>query len=300
VAAVRRSVWFGAGLLAVVVWSGSAHADAHTGSPMPSAGSAARPLTVPPTEPPSETVPGDTTVPPTTPSDLPPAMGPLVVVPSGCAVPPVATAVFRGTITLVDDPDRPTTFRFHVDSVLAGSLDGFAVGELVDVRFGEEAKFLIVDGRFEGRQYILGVAPDAETGLLSSTVREAAPMFGGDAVIGADDSDIDCPRVDDPVRTLRPDGSPVDTGVLTPLKGEGRSLMMAFVTPLAVALAVLVALVLCKHLLFAVGRSLRDIGSDEPLRVERQRRHGGGRRPDGAPRRGWWHRASGVGEQAGA
>lgn len=257
--------------MAVLVWSGQAHAS------------------VPPTEP----VPGDTvaTTPPTTPepSGLPPAMGPLVVVPSGCAVPAPATAVFRGTITLVDDPDRPTTFRFRVNSVLAGSLEGFVVGELVDVRFGEEARFLIVDGDYEGRQYILGVAPDPATGLLTSTVREAAPLFGGDAVIGANDSDIDCPRIEDPIRTLLPDGSPVDTGVLTPLQGEGRSLMMALLVPLAVALGVLLALVLFKHLLFAVGRSLRDIGSEHS-----------GARPVARPRR---HRepavVSGVGEQSG-
>ena len=239
--------------MAVLAWGGHAHA------------------TVPPTEP----APTDTSAPTTTaPSELPPAMGPLVVVPSGCAVPVPATAVFRGTITLVDDADRPTTFRFHVDSVLAGSLDGYAVGELVDVRFGEEARFLIVDGDYEGRTYILGVAPDPSTGLLTSTVREAAPLFGGDAVIGANDSDIDCPRIEDPVRTLLPDGLAVDTGVLTPLKGEGSSLMMAVLTPLAVALGVLVALVLFKHLLFAVGRSLRDIGSDHAeVPPTRQRRH---------------------------
>lgn len=260
--------------MAVLAWGGQAHA------------------TVPPTEPvPAETVPVDPNAPTTTaPSELPPAMGPLVVVPSGCAVPVPAAAVFRGTITLVDDPDRPTTFRFHVDSVLAGSLDGFAVGELVDVRFGEEAKFLIIDGDYEGREYILGVAPDPETGLLTSTVREAAPLFGGDAVIGANDSDINCPRIEDPVRTLLPDGSPVDTGVLTPLKGEGRSLAMAVITPLAVALGVLIALVLFKHLLFAVGRSLRDIGSEHSAQrpISRQRRH---RAPAAL---------SGTGEQAGS
>lgn len=261
--------WFGVGLMAVTAWGGQAHA------------------TVPPTEP----APPDTVAPPTSaPGDLPPAMGPLVVVPSGCAVPVPATAVFRGTIVLVDDPDRPTTFRFRVDTVLAGSLDGFAVGELVDVRFGEEAKFLIVDGEYEGRRYILGVAPDPATGLLTSTVREAAPLFGGDAVIGADDSDINCPRIEDPVRTLLPDGTPVDTGVLTPLKGEGRSLLMAVVTPLAVALGVLLALVLFKHLLFAIGRSLRDVGSgySSPRPVNRPRRHR-------APRA-----LSGAGEQAGS
>lgn len=241
-------------MMSLLCWGGQAHAS------------------VPPTEP---VPPVDTVAPATTEPGPPPAMGPLVVTPSGCAVPAPARAVFRGTITLVDDPSRPTTFRFHVDSVLAGSLDGFAVGDLVDVRFGEEARFLMLDGEYEGRQYILGVAPDPATGLLTSTVREAAPLFGGDAVIGANDTDIDCPRLEDPIRTLMPDGSAVDTGVLTPLKGEGRSLARAVLLPLAVAVGVLLALVLFKHLLFAVGRSLRDIGTDHasPRPVTRQRRH---------------------------
>lgn len=255
VATVRRLAWFGIGLLAALAWSANAHAA------------------VPPTEP----VPTETVAPPpsSTPSELPPALGPLVVVPSGCAVPTPARAVFRGTIVLVDDPGRPTTFRFRVDSLLAGSLEGFVVGELVDVRFGEEARFLIVDGEYEGRHYILGVAPDPNTGLLTSRVREAAPLFGGDAVIGVNDSDINCPRIEDPIRTLMPDGSAVDTGVLTPLQGEGRSLIMAVLTPLAVAVGVLLALVLFKHLLFAVGRSLRDIGAEHSSSrpVARRRRH---------------------------
>lgn len=218
-------------------------------------------------------VPPDSTVPPTTttPGAPPQAKGPLVVVPPGCVVPAPARAVFVGTILVVDDPVKPSTYRFRVDSLLAGTLDGFAVpnpeiaAELVDVRYGDEARFLQVD-----QQYLVGVAVRAENGLLVSTVREAAPLFGGDAVIGADDSDVDCPRVNDPVRTLTPDGGSVDTGVLTPLRGEGLSLLVAVLTPLGIAFAVLVALVLLKHLFFAVGRSLRDMG-DSTARVQVRR-----------------------------
>ncbi len=259
VARVRRLAILGVGLLAALWWGGSAHA------------------TVPPTDP---AAPPPSDVPSTTqPGVLPPALGPLVVVPSGCVAPAPARAVFRGTILLVDDPNRPTTFRFRVDSVLAGSLDGFEVGRLVDVRYGQAARFLIVGGESTGRQYIVGAAADPDTGLLSSTVREAAPLFGGDAVIGANDSDIDCPRVEDPVRTLLPDGSAVDTGVLTPLKGHASSLMLAVIEPLVVAFGVLLALVLFKHLLFVVGRSLREIGSTEPTRPP-ARRHGAASRAE--------------------
>jgi hypothetical protein len=219
---------------------------------------------------PPDSVPPEETAPSTTaPGQLPPAAGPLVPSSPECVVPPSASAVFRGVIELVDDPARPSTYRFRVQSLLAGSLEGYEVGGQVDIRYGDEAKFLEV-----GTMYLVGVSPDPETGLLTSKVREPAPLFGGDAVIGADDSDINCPRVNDPVRTLLVDGGSVDTGVLTPLKEEGSSLLMAVLRPLAVAFGVLVALVLLKQLLFAVGRSLRDIGSDQTPRPRpRERRH---------------------------
>lgn len=245
-------------MLAVFLWSGRAMAS------------------VPPTEPvdpaaPVDTgVPVDTVTPPTTlpPGVLPPALGPLVVVPPGCFAPAPAQAVFVGELANTDQP--PTTARFRLDRILAGTLAGYAGGNLVDVRYGQETHFLEI-----GTRYIVGVAVDAETGVLVSTVREATPLFGGDAVIGANDSDIDCPRVEDPVRTLLADGTPVDTGVLTPLKGEGSSLLSAVLRPLAIAFGVLVALVLVKHLVFGVGRSLREIGLAEPLppRARGNRRH---------------------------
>ena len=173
------------------------------------------------------------------------------------SAPAAARAVFVGRLMTTDQP--PTTARFRIERMLAGDLDGYSSGNLVDVHYGDETHFLT-----PGTRYIVGAGVDATTGLLTSTVRAAAPLFGGDAVIGADDSDVQCPRVDDPVRTLEIDGTSVDTGVLTPLQGEGASLLSAFLRPLGVALLVLVLLVLVKHLLFAVGRSLRDIGRAEP------------------------------------
>lgn len=237
---MRRTRWVCLGLLAVMGWSGRAWAT-------------------PPTEPVDPAVPVETVAPASTvaPAGLPPAVGPLVVVPTGCAVPPPAIAVFVGRLSNTDIP--PTTARFRLDRLLAGSLDGFVSGRLVDVHYGDETHFLTI-----GTRYIVGVAVDATTGQLVSTVREAAPLFGGDAVIGANDSDVDCPRVQDPVRTLEFDGNAVDTGVLTPLKGEGTSLLSAVLRPLAVAFVILLVLVLVKHTLFAFGRSLRDISLVQP------------------------------------
>lgn len=247
---MRRARWVCLGLLAVMSWAGSAAAT-------------------PPTEPVDPAVPVDTVAPSTTlaPGELPPALGPLVVVPTGCAVPAPATAVFVAQLAYTDVP--PTTARFRLERVLAGSLDGFVSGRLVDVHYGDETHFLTI-----GTHYVVGVAVSAATGELVSTVREAAPLFGGDAVIGANDSDVACPRVEDPVRTLEANGGPVDTGVLTPLKGEGGSLLSAVLRPLGVAFAILLLLVLVKHMIFAVGRSLRDVSFAQPAPITtRPRRH---------------------------
>jgi hypothetical protein len=86
------------------------------------------------------------------------------------------------------------------------------------------------------------------------------------------DSDVDCVALDEPVRTLLPDGSPVDTGVLAPLRGNGVSLLSAVLRPVGIALLVLLGLVLLKHLLFAIGRTVRD-SFDEPAPAA-TRRHG--------------------------
>lgn len=229
-----------------------------------------RALATPPTDPVDPNAPTDTVATATTLAlgELPPALGPLVVVPTGCVVPAAARAVFVGQLANTDLP--PTTARFRLERILAGDLQGYAGGNLVDVHYGAETHFLQL-----GSHYIVGVAVDPTTGLLVSTVREAAPLFGGDAVIGANDSDVDCPRIEDPVRTLQADGSPVDTGVLTPLHGEGPALLAAVLKPLAIAFAVLVLLTLVKLLLFAVGRSLRDVARAEPLppRVRQTRQH---------------------------
>lgn len=219
-------------------------------------------------------VPDDPVVPPTTlaPGVLPPAAGPLVVVPAGCATPDPADVVFEGRIMSVST----TAARFQVLRVLAGSVDPYLVAPVtVDVEYGDDRRFLDLDQR-----YVVGAALDPVTGGLASVVREPQPMFGGDAVIGLDDSDVACPRVEDPVRTLRTDGTSVDSGVLRPLQGQEGRLLRAVLLPLGVALVILLGLVLLKHTVFAVGRSVRELAM-EPEDLGRTRRHA----PSGRPRR---------------
>ena len=227
--------------------------------------------TVPPTDPPDTTVPGDdgslSSVPPTTlpPGVLPPAAGPLIVVPAGCATPEPAVAVFEGRVMSVST----TAARFQVLRVLAGSVQDHLVAPVtVDVEYGDDRRFLDLDER-----YVVGAAVDPVTGGLRSVVRTPEPLFGGDAVIGVNDSDVACPRLEDPVRTLRTDGTAVDSGVLRPLKGQSRQLLRAVLLPMGVALVILLGLVLLKHTVFAVGRSVRDLAL-EPEDLGRTRSHG--------------------------
>ncbi len=194
------------------------------------------------------------------------ASTPLVIVPAGCNALPAPVAVFVGTLVAAD----ATTARFAVQQIRAGSLDGYAVNTIVDVRYNDDIRFL-----HAGRQYLVGAIPDPILGVLSSKVRVAAQLFGGDAVIGIDDTNLRCPRVEDGVKTLLANGTDVDTGVLAPLKTAKRSVAKAIIKPLGIAFGVLFVLVAFKLLIFAMVRAAREREPDEPtvFEVQRDRQH---------------------------
>jgi hypothetical protein len=193
--------------------------------------------------------------------------GALIPLPSGCTAPPPAVAVFVGTLVA-----RATNeARFEVAQIKAGSLEGYASGAIVDVRY-EESIFYTLE---VGSSYLVGAAPDA-TGALASKVREPKPLFGGDGVIGANDSDVQCPVIEDPVRTLRSDGSEIDVGLLAPLAKSKAVLISAVTRPLAVGFGVLLLLTAVKLLAAATIRALRSGGvyeAEPKQRVRRTRRH---------------------------
>ncbi len=198
---------------------------------------------------------------------------PLVIVPAGCVAPAPARAVFVGT--LVDSV--PNTARFSVDQVRAGSLDGFAVGGQVDVDYDDETRFLDI-----GETYLVGVGIDPVTDRLSSKVREPAPLFGGNDVIGVDDTDVLCPEIGDPIRTVFPDGSSVETGVFSPLAENRSEVVRALALPAVVAFAILLGLAALKAAIAGIGRGYgvlarRALGVPSPARPGRvgQRRHTG-------------------------
>lgn len=174
----------------------------------------------------------------------------LLPIPPGCPAPEREQVVFIGTLTRNDT----ITARFTIDQVRAGSVEGFSRAGMIDIRYGNEVRFLET-----GAQYIVGAAVDVEQRALVSKVREEAPLFGGSEIAGVNASDTVCPVVDDPVRTLRADGSTVETGVLSSLDGAGPMVLRAVLQPIGAALAILVGVVALKLLIFAMVRSLRDL-----------------------------------------
>jgi hypothetical protein len=189
----------------------------------------------------------------------------LISVPTGCAAPEPERAVFVGTVTVTDT----ATARFQVLQVLSGSTAGFEVAGLIDVRYGDDVRFLE-----EGTSYIVGAGLDEDAGVLYSNVRPPAPLYGGSDVAGVNESDVDCPQVEDPVRTLTTDATSVESGVITPLSRAKGDLLHAIFDPVAIAFVVLLGLVALKLLVFSVARAVRDIGTEARVSRRRPRRPG--------------------------
>jgi len=194
--------------------------------------------------------PPPTTIPGTGTADGPPR---LVVIPDGCPEPGVAALAFVGTVVGKDDIAQ--VVRFEIDQLRAGSTNDWAIDGLVDVRFGDDYRFLDV-----GEQYLVGAGFDPEYGALSSSVRPPEPDFGGNDVVGVNDSSIDCPIVDDPVRTLMVDGTDVDSGVMSLLFDDRRVVLATLAVPAAIAFAALVVLVMLRVAIGLAGKGVFQLG----------------------------------------
>ena len=152
-------------------------------------------------------------------------------VPEGCALPPVAQAVFKGTLQSVD----PVSAVFRIDQLRAGSLDGFAANDTVEVRYGSDAKYLTV-----GSTYLVGVEQDSVTLRLTSTLRDQPELFGAAEVAGTQNK---CPEFEAAARTLNVDGTTIPTGLLDKLFEDPWKIAMAVLLPPVLVLVALVALV---------------------------------------------------------
>lgn len=196
------------------------------------------------------------TPPPPEPDPTEGADSSLVPVPAGCPVPSPADVAFVGNVLDKDGYIEKGTVRFSIEQIRAGSASPFSVDGVIDVRFGPESKYLDV-----GESYLVGAAVDSSIGVLSSKVSPDDPLFGGDAVIGLEDTEVVCPTLDDPVMTLNTDGTAVDSGLLSPMFEDRRLLLATLGVPAALVGVALVALVLLRRVvqigfrgIFALGR----------------------------------------------
>ena len=168
-------------------------------------------------------------------------------IPVGCAPPPVSQAVFVGKVTVLD----ATQAVFELVRLRSGNLAGYStetpntLGSVVTevgIYYGRDVKFLEV-----GATYLVGAALDSTTGRIFSRVTEAAPMFGGNQVADINNSGVVCPTYADVARTLNTDGSTIESGVLSGLRGESARIWLAIVIPAGLVLLGLVTLVLLRR-----------------------------------------------------
>jgi energy-converting hydrogenase Eha subunit E len=177
----------------------------------------------------------------------------LIPIPAGCPVPDRAAVVFTGIMVAKDDITQ--TVRFGIDQIRAGTADPWAGDGLIDIRYGPDYRFLV-----KGETYLVGAGIDPRYNVLASTVRPPEPTFGGNDVIGVDDQAIDCPEVDDPIRTLNVDGTTVDSGVLSLMTQDRRLLLATFMVPLGIVILALLALVLLRAFGAVAFRGLVGLG----------------------------------------
>lgn len=223
-----------------------------------------------PDDPPPATLPPDNP-----PPDAGLQTGSLIPVPVGCPVPDPAAAVFTATMTGKDDVTQ--VVRFRVDQLRAGSVDPWAVNGLIDIRYGPDYRFLV-----DGDRYLIGAGVDPVYGVLASTVRPPEPNFGGNDVVGVDDLAVDCPELDDPIRTLQVDGTSIDSGVLSLMTDDRRLLLATIAVPTAIALAVLLALAVLRLFgglaflgVFQLGRAaVTPVSDHRAVRVRTHRPRG--------------------------
>ena len=161
-------------------------------------------------------------------SSLPSAV---TTVPEGCPGPPAWFAVFVGRLERTEG----SAGIYTVLQVRAGALDAAAVGTEVRVSYGTDVRFLET-----GETYIVGTASDPVTLALASTVRDAPDLFGGAELAGSRET---CPSFEQPARTLRLDGTSVDTGILAGLSDARVLLLAVLVVPPVVVVAGLLAAV---------------------------------------------------------
>ena len=169
--------------------------------------------------------------------------------PAGCVAPRAATATFLGE--LISSDELLATFR--VVQVRGGSLGAYVNSGLISVRYADRETLFLEPGKI----YLVGAGASELFTTLESKVREEKELFGGDAVVGIDESDVPCPKFEDPIVTLLPNGDFIDSGVFSLIAKQPMQLVQVFLLPLFFVLVFLIGLVIIKRLVQAARRSSR-------------------------------------------
>ena len=167
--------------------------------------------------------------------------------PAGCVAPRAATATFLGE--LISSDDLLATFR--VVQVRGGSLGAYVNSGLISVRYADRETLFLEPGKI----YLVGAGASELFTTLESKVRAEKELFGGDAVVGIDESDVPCPKFEDPIITLLPNGDLIDSGIFSLITSQPTQLLQVFLLPLFFVLVFLIGLVIVKRLVQAARRS---------------------------------------------
>jgi len=89
-----------------------------------------------------------------------------------------------------------------------------------------------------------------------SKVRDPEPLFGGNQVIGVGEQNVECPELEDAVRTLTTDGRSLESGVLAPLGDDRRGLLRAVALPFVWVMGGLMVLALIANFFRAVAAQI--------------------------------------------
>lgn len=176
----------------------------------------------------------------------------VTTVPSSCTTPEALRSVFVGTVSKVD----ANFVLYKVESERFGTVAELLRDGVLTVRYPiDDVKYLEV-----GERFLVGAvaAPSGirgDTPVLESKVRVPPDMFGGDAVAAV--QRVSCPDYEDPVRTLRANGDPIDTGLLKPLLSDRSGLLGALLLPLGAGLGLLFLLAATRFLITGAIRGMR-------------------------------------------
>jgi len=176
----------------------------------------------------------------------------VTTVPTSCTTPEPLRSVFVGEVSRVE----ANFVLFDVVSERYGTVVDLLRDGVLTVRYPiDDVRYLDV-----GRRFLVGAvaAPSGIRGdvpVLESKVRVPPDMFGGDAVAAV--QRVSCPDYEDPVRTLRVNGDPIDTGILRPMLSDRAGLLRAVLLPIGAGLGLLFLLAAARVLITGSIRGMR-------------------------------------------